>query len=342
VLVIVAVLGLAGVRGTEPSVRLVAVGDVLLDRGVAAVAAQDGWGSILGRVGDLLGTADIAYANLECPVTHRYDPVPKKARFRAEPVALQSVRDAGFDVLDLANNHSTDCGRPGLVDTMRWLRRNHLRWCGAGATMAEAESPTVVAAGNLRVAFVSFSDWLPEGLFPLEDRPTIALASPEAVARAAKRAASDADVVVVGFHWGIEFGSTPTPRQRELAQAAVGAGAALVVGHHPHVLQGLEWMPGPNDRPALVAYSLGNFVFDQYRNGSANGALLECTLTRNGAEEARLVPIRITHCRPALADGNEARQILSHLNRLSAGRGTAVWPDGVVARQQRDRRGTGR
>jgi len=326
-------LGLAGVRGPEPRVRVVLAGDVLLDRGVPKAAARDGWGRVFDGVGDLVGGADIAYANLECPVTDRYDKLPKRASFRAQPGTVPFLRDAGFDVLDLANNHSTDCGRPGLVDTMEWLRHDGLRWCGAGASRAESEKPTIVSANGLRVAFVSFSDWLPEGVFPLDDRPTIALASPERAAEAVGRAASDADAVVVGFHWGTEFRSTPTPRQRELAQAAAGAGAALVVGHHPHVLQGLEWMPGPNGRPALVAYSLGNFVFDQCRNGSADSALLECTLTREGIEGARLVPIRITDCRPAPAEGKEARRVLGHLNALSASRGVAVGADGSVGRQ---------
>ena len=155
--------------------------------------------------GDLVGGADIADANRECPVTDRYDKLPKRASFRAQPGTVPFLRDAGFDVLDLANNHSTDCGRPGLVDTMEWLRHDGLRWCGAGASRAESEKPTIVSANGLRVAFVSFSDWLPEGVFPLDDRPTIALASPERAAEAVGRAASDADAVVVGFHRTFDF-----------------------------------------------------------------------------------------------------------------------------------------
>ncbi len=321
-----------GVARSAGTVTLAVVGDVLLDRGVARAAAREGWPWVFREVREDLGAADLAFANLECPVTERRETLQKKVSFRADRVALEAAREAGLDILCLANNHSTDCGREGLVDTMGALHEAGLLWCGAGATEAEAEQATVVEVGGVRIAFLAFSDWLPEGIFPNAAQPTIALASEPTVRREVARARARAEVVVVAFHWGVEFTSEPTDRQRALARAAVEAGAGLVIGHHPHVLQGIEVATsGADRRPALVAYSLGNFVFDQYRDGAADSAILTCTLSRAGVESAAVIPIRVERGRPTHACPEDAQRIRGMLDDLSRQLGALLDENGRVS-----------
>jgi poly-gamma-glutamate capsule biosynthesis protein CapA/YwtB (metallophosphatase superfamily) len=314
------------VLGSAPVVTLAAVGDLLLDRGVGEQIARRGSGYPFEAVAETLSGADIAFGNLECPLSAKGTRVAKRYSFQARPETAACLVKGGFDLLSLANNHTMDCGRTGLVETMQGLARNGIHWCGAGRTRREAETPTVLTVKGLRVAFVGFGDFLPEGSFLRDDRPTIAFAEAERVRAAVAAARGMADVVVASFHWGIEYESRPHPRQKALARVAVAAGADLVLGHHPHVLQGLEIAPAGSgrDRPALIAYSLGNFLFDRRTGRALQSVILRCALTRRGVAGAELIPVQLDGMRPCPASGPAARTILARLTRLSAERNTRV------------------
>jgi poly-gamma-glutamate capsule biosynthesis protein CapA/YwtB (metallophosphatase superfamily) len=310
-----------------PTVTLAAVGDILLDRGVGQKIEQYGTQYPFEQVAPILSAADITFGNLECPLAEKGRKVIKPFCFKARPVTVKSLLNAGFDLLSLANNHTMDCGRTGLVETMALLDRKGIRWCGAGRTLEEAERAAVLEVKGLRIAFVGFCDFLPEGSFLVEKRPTIAFANEKRVRKAVAAAGKDADVVVASFHWGVEYASRPSRRQEAIARAAVEAGADLVLGHHPHVLQGLEMVErkaGPGRRPSLIAYSLGNFVFDQRRPPTDQSAILRCTLGREGVLDAGVVPIRLEHLRPRPATPAEATTILGRLARTSAERKTTL------------------
>jgi poly-gamma-glutamate synthesis protein (capsule biosynthesis protein) len=238
---------------SAPTVTLAAVGDILLDREVGDEIARRGSRYPFERVAELLSAADLTFGNLECPLAERGTRVVKRYSFRAHPKTAECLALAGFDLLSLANNHTMDCGRTGLVETMETLHRRGLRWCGAGETRAHAEAATVLAVKGLKVAFVGFCEFLPEGSFLRDDRPTIAFASEAGVRPAVTAARAQAHVVVASFHWGVEYDSRPHPRQVRLARAAVEAGADLVLGHHPHVLQGIEIVTRPVPPKAAVA-----------------------------------------------------------------------------------------
>jgi poly-gamma-glutamate synthesis protein (capsule biosynthesis protein) len=305
---------------------LAAVGDILLDRGVAVTIERHGIDYPFAQVAGVLSAADIAFGNLECPLTSKGTKVPKQYCFQARPATVAGLTKGGFDLLSLANNHSMDCGRTGLVETMRVLERSGIRWCGAGRTLADAEAATVLTRKGIRIAFVGFSHLLPEGVFLRADRPTIAFASPDQVRRSVAAARSRADVVVASFHWGLEYDSRPHPRQVRLARTAVEAGADLVLGHHPHVLQGLELIRRHprQPRPALIAYSLGNFLFDRRSGRALQSAILHCSVTRHGLVAAEVIPIQLDGIRPCLATDQESHSILSRLALLSGERGTTM------------------
>jgi poly-gamma-glutamate synthesis protein (capsule biosynthesis protein) len=223
--------------------------------------------------------------------------VEKQYTFRGSPSALrQVVRFAGLDVLNLANNHVGDYGTPALLDTVRAVRASGARPVGAGATLAAARRPVVVRRLGLRVAFAGFSDIGPASFFAGPSSPGTSFADAAAIDAAVRIARRRADVVVATFHWGVERDPAENARQRGFATAALRAGAAAVIGAHPHVLQ-------PIRRPSattVIAYSLGNFVWSAGSGSSSSTGILRLRLSARGVEGVRLRPARIVATRPVL------------------------------------------
>lgn len=278
-------------------VTLVAVGDLMLGRSVGyRIEAGEGASIFEPGVSTVLGEADIAVGNLESAVSAGGEPQAKSYTFRAPPAASSVLAAAGFDVLSLANNHALDYGRGALADTEALLRAAGIQPVGSGRDLSAALSPVVLERGGLRIAFVALVDAPAEGSFTRSnweagaDRAGVAWADDESVARAVSDAAAVADVVVALLHFGYEFHESPSAGQRALARAAIDAGADLVVGSHPHVLQPVEAYGG-----GLIAYSLGNFVFDGFEGIAESSAMLRVTLTSEGVGAWELIPVRIPY-----------------------------------------------
>jgi poly-gamma-glutamate synthesis protein (capsule biosynthesis protein) len=277
-------------------VTLLAVGDVNLGNGPLRVMAQWGFRYPWTGVAPVLRRGDIAFGNLECAVSRRGRPVPKQFNFRGPPGALRVMaRYAGFDVLNLANNHVGDFGIAALLDTVRYVRRYGMKAVGAGGNIAAASYPRIVRRLGLRVGFVGFSDILPASFFVGHRRPGTQAASARAIARGVRRARRRADVVIATFHWGTERAGRENGRQRAFARVALRAGAAAVIGAHPHVLQPIR----RRDR-RIVAYSLGNFVFSAASRAVTRTGILKLRLSTRGVEASRLLRARIVNTRPRL------------------------------------------
>jgi poly-gamma-glutamate capsule biosynthesis protein CapA/YwtB (metallophosphatase superfamily) len=262
----------------EPTVTLAFVGDIMLGRGVA-VALEGDWETAFAAVRPWLAEADLAFANLESPLTTApqlnsgYD-------LRAPPEAVAALRAAGFDLVSLANNHALDAGEAGLAQTMAVLD-------AAGITgLADwLPSPTFHSTHAPIYRFLAFDD-------------SVAPLDVQAACQAVTDAAAQADVVVVSLHWGGEYQAAPGPRQRAVANALADAGAALIVGHGPHVLQRIEWVG-----ETLVAYSLGNFLFDQlYPIDCRWGAILRIILQGDRIVAVDVVPTMTDRGRVRPAD----------------------------------------
>lgn len=275
----VRVVGADGVPTPIVTVRirpltLASVGDINLHPAPLGAIGSGGVEAPWRSVGPALRAADVTFGNLECAISLRGTPFAKQFRFRGTPQALRAAtRLAGFDVLNLANNHSGDYGQAALLDTLRNIRAAGALPLGAGHSETAAYRPVVIERLGLRVAFVGFNEILPPEFRATGSRPGAAWATPEAVRRTVERAASDADVVVATFHWGIELDTHPNGRQVELAKIALRAGATAVIGAHPHVLQ-----PTVRSGNRVIAYSLGNFVFPAHSPGTTRTGILELRL----------------------------------------------------------------
>jgi poly-gamma-glutamate capsule biosynthesis protein CapA/YwtB (metallophosphatase superfamily) len=273
----------------------------------------------LGDVIELLTAPDLTAANLETTVaeTDVGSPLDKRFIFKSPPGSVEVLTAAGVDVVSLANNHTLDYRRDGLLRTMELLDAGSILHFGAGVDPAAAYAPVIARAGEWTIAFVGFTrvecGWVsddptrwPEAAWAcpgFEDRTVAAVAE----------AADSADVTVVMVHWGIELDHCPQPHQRELAAAWVEAGAELVIGSHPHVLQGIERI---ND--AWIVYSTGNFAFPSARGPSARSAYYEAELAESGVT-LRVTPVTIVEGRPRPAAGDAASAILDDLAAWSFG-----------------------
>jgi poly-gamma-glutamate synthesis protein (capsule biosynthesis protein) len=208
------------------------------------------------RVGEQLSGFDLLIGNLEGTFTERGEPLAKTYTFRAPPELASSLADGGFDAVSLGNNHAFDFGSVGLLDTLDALEAVGIPWFGAGADEVSARSPLVLDVGGQRVALLGYSG-VGESGFASSGMPGVARGSVEAISADVRAATQMADYVVMVMHAGVEYTREPSAWQRSLAYAAVDAGADVVIGHHPHVLQ-----PWERYEEGLILYSLGNFVFD--------------------------------------------------------------------------------
>jgi poly-gamma-glutamate capsule biosynthesis protein CapA/YwtB (metallophosphatase superfamily) len=260
-------------------------------------AADGGYAWLYAGVADLLSATDLAFANLETPIAPDAGAGTREYVFNAPPEALAALRDSGIDVVSVANNHAFDQGRAGFEETLRRVEAAGLRAVGAGPPDRPA-GPLRLEAGGLRLAFLGWAhffnqagnDCPPAKAGGAPCRQAALLDRARAV-DAVREAAATADAVVVSLHWGTEYASQPRTEDVELAHQLADAGALVVLGHHPHVLQPVELYRRADGTTAVIAYSLGNFVSNQSRNyvhgvtpekvaATRDGALLRIVLAR--------------------------------------------------------------
>jgi poly-gamma-glutamate capsule biosynthesis protein CapA/YwtB (metallophosphatase superfamily) len=304
--------------GAQGSVRLMVVGDVMLARSIGRAVERHGSGIVFRGVADLLSAADLVAVNLECSIATTGTPAHKHFTFRAPPLSADALVLAGVDVAGQANNHALDFGPAALAETRSILARQGIAVAGAGPDRASAHAPVILERSGLRIAFLAYVAAFPEksgfntkSWAAGKSTPGVAIARASVIRADVRAALRQADLVAVMLHAGIEGSSTPIAIQRHLARAAIGAGATLVVGAHPHVLQGYALHAG-----RLIAYGMGNFVFDKTRGIGADSAILDVTLTRDGVSQLRWIPVLIHDGFPTLARGTDARRIRNRLQPI--------------------------
>lgn len=282
------------------------------------------------EVKPLVPDSDLFLVNLECPFTDRGEKLPKNFNFRARTEFVQSLIAGGVDVVSLANNHLMDYGEEGLLDTLATLDAAGIAYFGAGRNLAEARKPAIVERDGIRIAFLGYFFL---GLRNIEPPAVHATASTPGVAghyndvnemermlrEDVRLAKSQADLVVPYFHWGRERYFIAEPYQGRLARAAIEEGASLILGSHPHVLQGMELVGA-----VPVIYSMGNFVFGGNWNPKPKEtALYKARLSKAGYLSSEILPLRSDRypekpAQPYPLEGEEARQVLGMLALYSS------------------------
>ncbi len=261
-------LGLDSCAPARGEVQIVLMGDVMLGRGVAQAHAGDTWDTTLAALLPITSKADLSAANLESPLTVEPPVAPSELDLRAVPEAVRALSRSGISLVTLANNHALDAGEPGVRQTLAVLRDAGIRAAGPDAT------PQIVTIRGRRIAVIALDD-VSQPLDMVQ------------AARAVDLARETSENVIVSIHWGSEYLHIPNARQREIAQALADAGASVIWGHHAHVMQPVEWVQGSAlPYPTLVAFSLGNVMFDQAGPpGTRRSAVLRLALGDRGARE---------------------------------------------------------
>lgn len=288
---------LAACQHKAPTVNLALLGDLMLGRGV------DPRPDSLAYLAPVLSATDLALANLESPLADTLPESDSTYNLCALNTRADLLSAWGFDLLSLANNHNLDCGAGGPASTQTALE-------AAGITsIGPSMQPVYQEVNGLQMAFLAFED---------VSSPLDANAAMLAISSARSAGA----LVIVSVHWGSEYQGGASDRQKSLAQQFNKAGAALVWGHHPHVLQPAEWIqPSAGSETTgsstLVLYSLGNALFDQGGlEDTHRSALVEVTLDADGVRSVSVMPfeIDIVNNRVTQPDPGTAKKIRDWLN----------------------------
>ena len=280
----------------ENQITLILVGDIMLNRGVEYMVGKEGDGDysfpFLKIAEDLKGTK-LLFGNLEGPISDKGTKVGSIYSFRAEPKVIEGLTFAGFNLISLANNHAFDYGREALEDCLAKLSKAGIDYVGAGFNEGEAyggRTPVIKEIEGTKIGFLAYTNLGPESWKASEKNSGIAWISEkdfEKIKKDIENAKSQADILIVSLHAGEEYAAEPTQFQIEFSKAAIDAGADLVIGHHPHVVQKSE-----KYKDKWIFYSLGNFVFDQsFSQETMRGKILEILIKDGKINE--LIPKKI-------------------------------------------------
>lgn len=292
-------------------------GDTLFSGKVEAKLKQEGYDYPYRHVKELFLEDDLTVLNLETPVTEGGIPDEEKSFvFKSSPKALPEMLKAGVEAVNLANNHILDQGVEGLLDTLRHLSEAGVLHVGAGRNSKEAFAPVYVERNGIRIALCGFSRVIPKSEWAAGKGPGVAATYNAAQAvKTIQEARNEADLVLVVAHWGKERTVELEKHQSELAHAYIDAGADLVIGGHPHVLQGLESYKGK-----WIAYSIGNFIFTKSNDPKTwETAVFQASCSRDGDCNLNLVPYRTEVGQPVPMNDEERVTLWSELEAISPG-----------------------
>lgn len=305
--------------GNEKLVHVVAVGDLMLDRFLGYAVQQIDVEYPFEAVSSSLQDADITIGNLESALGDIGEPALKRYQFRAPPEAAESLALAGFDVLSLANNHALDFGPESLLQGIELLNEQGILTVGAGANEKAAHEPNYIEVEGLNMAVLSYvhvpveasTGFDTESWTATQNSPGLAWANPESITADVQNAKMNSDLVVVLLHSGHEYVEAPSEPQTAAAHAAIDAGADLVIGHHAHILQGIEYY-----EDGVIIYGTGNFAFEI--DGDPQTAIFDIWMDRQGVRQIEIQPAIIqTGGQPRLADETERAAILSQVYYLT-------------------------
>jgi poly-gamma-glutamate synthesis protein (capsule biosynthesis protein) len=294
---------------SDPAVTLMFGGDVTLSDAFEDLVGEDyNW-----AFADMkeYRQADVAMVNLENPLTDATTPLPdKQFNFKADPESVEVLSNGGVDIVTLANNHAMDYEASGLMETLETLDQAGIHHIGAGRDIKEARRPEILEVKGQRIAYLGYYD----ADLHAADMTTAGTNSTrkDRIAEDIRAIRKQVDWIVVNYHWGEELAEYPADLQIQLAHHTIDVGADLVVGHHPHVLQGAEIYKG---RP--IAYSLGNFIFGGNSRSDYDTAVLKVAL-RDKQMKVEFLPVEVTQYQPRIVSGDRGEQILNQLRERSS------------------------
>lgn len=305
-------------------------GDIMLDWGIGEVIEKEGYKYPFVMIKDFLDKYDYRFCNLECPVSEKGKPhVDKKYIFLGKPEFLRSLKYAGINGVSLANNHTNDFGKTALIETMANLYKNGIGFTGAGMNIGSAHLPVSTKIRGMKFAIFAYTVIACDDSFATDSRPGVAGASLDLIKGDIGQFRPFNDFIIVSIHWGVEYSDYPIDDQIDMAHSIIDSGADAIIGHHPHIFQGIEIYKG---KP--IFYSLGNFVFGSINEDIQDNILVELIFLKKELLSFSVYPIngnknsdRIFQIN--LLKGDKAGQVIKHLINISRQMGSG-FSDGAV------------
>lgn len=304
-------------RTAEPvPIRIVTSGDLMLGSWIEQTVRQNGWDYPFANLDSILTDADIVFANLEAPLGKGGVPYEKTYTFQVSPDLVDVLHAGKVNMVSLANNHILDYGGDVLGETLNVLKKNWIFHSGAGANLHEARKPAIMQVNGKRIAVASYSLTFPEEFWATDSTPGTCFPHHTFYYDDIRKFKQENDLLIVSFHWGAELMTTPKEYQVKLAHRTINAGADLIVGHHPHVIQGIEIYKGK-----IIAYSLGNYIFGSYSEKVRESMLLKFFYGTNGIEKCRIYPMNVynkeTEFQPRLLQNEQKTSFFNKLQEIS-------------------------
>lgn len=303
------------------TLSIVAVGDIMLGRYVDVALEKKPPIYPYEKVKSIISSADIAFGNLECSLARdpsKEKPILTGYVFKANFDYSIGLKETGFDILSLANNHSLGGGKETIVKTIDVLNKKGIVTVGAGENLTKARELKVMEFNNVKVVFIASTLVCPEIYPAKENEGGVYKSDEDLILEDVKKSKQDSNIVIVSLHWGEEKELAPSNSQRDLAHKIIDSGCDLIIGHHPHVLQGLEIYKGK-----LIVYSLGNFIFDKTLNitKTNKGVILKCIFDKNSLVMIKIeiypIVLRYDKFFPQLAEDNEKTEIIDLVKSIS-------------------------
>lgn len=295
------------------------VGDMIFYWSVEASMKKYGDGFVLEGYGPLMRQSDIVLGNLETPVSKRGKPMEdKQFTFRGRPEILKILKDNNFSAVSIANNHVLDFGPDAFLDTLDNLREYELLYAGGGRNKDEADKGVIIEKNGIKVGFLAYTKVVPVvDWYAKKNRPGIVGAykvHEKEFVNAIREAKNNCDVLVVSVHWGKEASTEIKDEEKYIGHSMIDAGADIIMGHHPHVVQGMEMYKG---KP--IFYSLGNFIFTRSKLDISNKTMM-ATVTIDGEgkiSDIHVIPGTIVSGKPTPMENIEREEFIKYLNSMN-------------------------
>ncbi len=314
----------------DRDVTISLVGDILMDASVKGQVNANGYDYPWEYVAKYFQEDDITIGNLETSITRKGTKWPNKQyNFRSDPENLQAMKKAGIDVVSLANNHSLDYGYEGLLDTLNYIDKSGIYRVGAGKDYKDAIKETIIEKNGYKVGILGFSRVVPTvDWYATNTRPGL-IGGYDSQLKAAldkvEEVKKQVDILILSIHWGTERQSTPREIDVLAAKKLIDAGADVIMGHHPHVLQGIEIYEG---KP--IFYSLGNFVFGVRPGPTSNTMIGQVNFVNGKISSLKIIPHKIVGGRPTPYNEEERATKIEYINELSKEWGINFNTDGIL------------
>lgn len=300
----------------QDEVRFLAAGDLNLAHWITPILDKNGKDYPFKFIKDYMLSADLVFSNLEAPFCNKGEPYPKNFVFKVPEKHVNVLKAGNINLVSLANNHILDYGMPCLESTVQLLQKEKINFAGAGTNYQKAHKPAIFEINNIKFAFFAYSMTLPKYFFATDSTGGTAYPKRKILRDSISFYNNKVDHIIVSFHWGKELSELPKEYQQNYARWAIDYGADLILGHHPHVLQGIE-----KYKNKIIAYSLANFIFASYSNKATDSIFLDLTFTKDQIKNFKIVPINVNnyqiHFQPTIMKNDNRTKVINYLNQIS-------------------------